>query len=138
MDNNLAGQPKQEPKIELLLEECVRRKASDLHIQVGLQPILRVDGSLVAINNTPALDERMVKNIIFATIDADQQAIYLKDKEFDYSFSFGDIARFRVNIFHEQGKMAAAFRLIPNEIKTINRKGKTARGLIVWLYSAVL
>ena len=123
MDNNLAGQPKQEPKIELLLEECVRRKASDLHIQVGLQPILRVDGSLVAINNTPALDERMVKNIIFATIDADQQAIYLKDKEFDYSFSFGDIARFRVNIFHEQGKMAAAFRLIPNEIKTISELG---------------
>ncbi len=122
----MGQQSKQEPKIEFLLEECVRRKASDLHIQVGLPPILRVDGNLVAINNMPVLDDNMVKNIIFATLDADQQSIYLKDKEFDYSFSFGEVARFRVNIFHERGKMAAAFRLIPNEIKNINELGLPA------------
>ncbi len=110
-------------RIENLLEECVQRKASDIHIQYGLPPILRIDGALVPVANAPALDEEMVKNLIFATIDDDQQAIYLKDKEFDYSFAFGDIARFRVNIFHERGKMAAAFRLIPNEIKTIGELG---------------
>ena len=103
-------------KIETLLEECVRRKASDLHIQFGIPPILRIDGALVAIPNTPALTEEMLRNLIFATMDEDQQKIYLKDKEFDYSFSFGEVARFRVNAFHERGKMAAAFRLIPNAI----------------------
>lgn len=103
-------------KIETLLEECVRRKASDLHIQFGIPPILRIDGALVAIPNTPALTEEMLKDLIFATMDEDQQKIFLKDKEFDYSFSFGDVARFRVNAFHERGKMAAAFRLIPNAI----------------------
>lgn len=103
-------------KIETLLEECVRRKASDLHIQFGIPPILRIDGALVAIPNMPALTEEMLKNLIFATMDEDQQKIYLKDKEFDYSFSFGEVARFRVNAFHERGKMAAAFRLIPNAI----------------------
>ena len=111
------------PKIESLLEECVRRKASDLHIQYGLPPILRIDGVLVPINNTKTLDEDDLKSLIFSTLDEDQQGIYLKDKEFDYSFAFGDIARFRVNAFHERGKMAAAFRLIPNEIKSITDLG---------------
>lgn len=111
------------PRIENLLEECVRRKASDLHIQYGLPPILRIDGVLVPINNTKALDEDDLEKLIFSTLDEDQQKIYLKDKEFDYSFAFGDVARFRVNAFHERGKKAAAFRLIPNEIKSINDLG---------------
>ena len=110
-------------KIESLLEECIRRKASDLHIQYGLPPILRVDGALMPISGTPSLNEAMLKDLIFATLDDDQRSIYLKDKEFDYSFSFGDIARFRVNAFHERGKMAAAFRLIPNQIRSINDLG---------------
>ena len=110
-------------KIESLLEECIRRKASDLHIQYGLPPILRVDGALMPISGTPSLNEAMLKDLIFATLDDDQRRIYLKDKEFDYSFSFGDIARFRVNAFHERGKMAAAFRLIPNQIRSINDLG---------------
>ena len=110
-------------KIETLLEECVRRNASDLHLQYGLPPILRVDGVLTPIAGTPAMNEEMIKNVIFATLDEEQQKIYLKDKEFDYSFAFGDIARFRVNAFHERGKMAAAFRLIPNQIKSINDLG---------------
>ncbi len=111
------------PKIENLLEECVRRKASDIHMQYGLPPILRIDGTLVPVNNVKSLDEEDLKTLIFSTLDEDQQSIYLKDKEFDYSFAFGDIARFRVNAFHERGKMAAAFRLIPNEIKSITDLG---------------
>ena len=111
------------PKIENLLEECVRRKASDIHMQYGLPPILRIDGTLIPVNNVKSLDEEDLKTLIFSTLDEDQQSIYLKDKEFDYSFAFGDIARFRVNAFHERGKMAAAFRLIPNEIKSITDLG---------------
>ena len=110
-------------RIELLLEECVRRNASDLHLQYGLPPILRVDGALTPIAGLPALNATMLKEIIFATLDEDQRKIFLKDKEFDYSFAFGDVARFRVNAFHERGKMAAAFRLIPNQIRTIDELG---------------
>ena len=113
-------------KIELLLEECYKRNASDLHLQYGLPPILRVDGVLTPIAGTPKLDEDMVRNLIFATLDEEQQKILLKDKEFDYSFAFGDLARFRVNAFHERGKLAAAFRLIPNQIKSINDLGMPA------------
>ena len=113
-------------RIESLLEECIRRNASDLHIQYGLPPILRVDGALTPIAGTSALNEEMVHNLVFATLDEDQQKILIKDKEFDYSFAFGDIARFRVNAFHERGKLAAAFRLIPNQIKDINDLGMPA------------
>lgn len=121
MENS--GQVVNMPKIETLLEECIRRHASDLHIQFGLPPILRVDGALIPIAGFPALTELALKKIIFATLDEEQQKIFLKDKEFDYSFTFGDIARFRVNAFHERGKMAAAFRLIPNRIPSINDLG---------------
>ena len=112
-----------QPRIESLLEECVRRNASDLHIQVGLPPILRIDGALVPLGGTPVLDEAMVQKLVFATLDEDQQRILQKDKEFDYSFAFGDIARFRVNAFHERGKLAAAFRLIPSKILSISDLG---------------
>lgn len=115
-----------QPKIETLLEECIRRNASDLHIQYGLPPILRVDGALTPVAGTSVLNEEVVRSLIFATLDDDQQKILMKDKEFDYSFAFGDIARFRVNAFHERGKLAAAFRLIPNQIRSINDLGMPA------------
>lgn len=110
-------------RIENLLEECVRTKASDLHLQVGLPPILRIDGALQPVSGYNALDEATVEKLVFATLEEDQKQILIKDKEFDYSFSFGDLGRFRVNAFHEKGNLAAAFRLIPNTIQTINELG---------------
>ena len=110
-------------RIESLLEECVRKKASDLHLQVGLPPILRIDGALQPISGYAALDEPTVESLVFATLEEDQKQILLKDKEFDYSFSFGDLGRFRVNAFHEKGNLAGAFRLIPNQIQTVSELG---------------
>ncbi len=113
----------QELRIEILLEEVVRRRASDLHLQVGLPPTLRIDGSLAPVAGYNPLDEAAVEALIFAILDSDQQQILVKDKEFDFSFAFGTLGRFRVNAFHERGNLAAALRLIPNEIKTISELG---------------
>lgn len=110
-------------RIEVLLEEVVKKKASDLHLQVGLPPMIRVDGTLVAINGTNPLSDEDVEALIFAILDEEQKQILLKDKEFDFSFAFGDLGRFRVNAFHERGNLAAALRLIPNEILTIEQLG---------------
>lgn len=130
----------QELRIEILLEEVVRRKASDLHLQVGLAPILRVDGSLVPISGYNVLDQPAVEKLIYAILDEDQRQILDKDKEFDFSFAFGTLGRFRVNTYHERGNLAAAFRLIPNEIKTVPELGlppivanfaKYPRGLVL-------
>ena len=110
-------------RIEVLLEECIKKSASDLHIQVGLPPVLRISGALQPIPNTPILTEDMVEKLIFSTLDSMQREILSKDKEFDYSFSFGEIARFRVNAFNEKGNLAAAFRLIPTKMPTIEELG---------------
>lgn len=113
----------QELRIEVLLEEVVRKRASDLHIQVSLPPMLRVDGSLVPVPGTEMLDEATVERLINAILDEDQQQVLAKDKEFDFSFAFGTMGRFRVNAFHERGNLAASLRLIPNEIKSITELG---------------
>jgi len=110
-------------RIENLLEEVIKRKASDLHIQVGLPPILRVDGALIPMQNTAALNPESIQALVFSILDQDQRQIFLKDKEFDFSFAFGTLSRFRVNAFHERGNIAAAFRLIPNEIPTVEQLG---------------
>lgn len=110
-------------RIETLLEEVIKKKASDLHIQVGLPPMLRVDGTLVPVTGSPVLDEEAVESLVFAILDDEQKQILLKDKEFDFSFAFGDLGRFRVNAFHERGNIAAALRLIPNEILTTEQLG---------------
>ncbi len=111
------------PRIEILLEEVIKQKASDLHLQVGIPPMLRVDGALIPVVGTEALTEEAVEKLVFAILDDDQKQILLKDKEFDFSFAFGDLGRFRVNAFHERGNLAAALRLIPNEILTIEQLG---------------
>lgn len=115
-----------ELRIETLLEDVIRKKASDLHIQVGLPPMLRVDGALMPIASTEILNEEDVERLVFAILDQDQQQILLKDKEFDFSFAFGDLGRFRVNAFHERGNLAAALRLIPNEILSTQELGMPA------------
>lgn len=115
-----------QPRIEILLEEVIKKKASDLHLQVGLPPMLRVDGALAPVTGTEALTEESIETLIFAILDEDQKQILLKDKEFDFSFAFGDLGRFRVNSFHERGNLAAALRLIPNEMMTIEQLGLPA------------
>lgn len=112
-----------QPRIEILLEEVIKRKSSDLHLQVGLPPMLRIDGELTPVNGADILTEETIEILIFAILDEDQKQILLKDKEFDFSFAFGDLGRFRVNAFHERGNLAAALRLIPNEILTIEQLG---------------
>jgi twitching motility protein PilT len=128
------------PRIEVLLEEVVKKKASDLHLQVGLPPILRIDGNLTPLSGADVLSDEAVETLIFAILDEDQKQILLKDKEFDFSFAFGDLGRFRVNAFHERGNLAAALRLIPNEIltleqlglpQTVNKFAEYPRGLVL-------
>jgi twitching motility protein PilT len=112
-----------QPRIELLLEEVIKKKASDLHLQVSLPPMLRIDGALIPVSGAQPLTEETIETLIFAILEEDQKQILLKDKEFDFSFAFGDLGRFRVNAFHERGNLAAALRLIPTEILTIEQLG---------------
>lgn len=111
------------PRIEKYLEEVVRRDSSDLHLQVGLPAMLRIDGKLTPVEDKFALSEKDIEEILATLLDEPQKVKLQKNRELDFSFAFGDLARFRVNAFHEKGNLAAALRLIPTKIRTVDDLG---------------
>ena len=102
-----------------LLLTTARQSASDLHIGVGRRPSLRLDGVLVLLEKSPMVTPEVAEGLVTALITPDQKQVFLKNKTLDFSYSYEDKARFRVNIFFQRGYMAAALRLIPANIKTI-------------------
>ena len=85
--------------------------------------MIRIDGNLTSSQSATPLNEQMVEAMVFSLLDEDQKQILLRDKEFDFSFAFGSLGRFRVNAFHERGNLAAAMRLISNEIRSVEQLG---------------
>lgn len=110
-------------KIEALLEEVIKRKASDLHLQVGSAPVIRLEGRLLTLAAYQPLNHSQIEALVFQMLEDDQKQVLLRDKEFDFSFSFGGQARFRGNAFFEKGNLAAALRLIPSHIGTVEELG---------------
>lgn len=111
------------PKIHQLLEYVIKQDASDLHLTVGAPPIVRIDGSLKPVPNTHPLTAKEVEALTFSVMDDVQKNILLKDLEVDFSFAFGDLARFRANAYHQKGNMGLALRLIPAKIRTLDDLG---------------
>jgi twitching motility protein PilT len=110
-------------KIEGLLEHVVKQDGSDLHLTVGVPPMIRVDGALKPIPNIPPLTEAEVEKLVFSVVDEIQKEILEKDMEVDFSFAFGDVARFRANAYHQKGNLGLALRLIPTKIRTLEELG---------------
>lgn len=104
--------------IDDLLKLVVQKNASDLHLCVGVPPVLRIDGQLYRTNfqiATPKQTQRLVYEIL-----TDEQIQRFENNlELDFSYGLQDIARFRVNAYKERGSIAVAFRLIPRHIPTI-------------------
>lgn len=105
--------------IKDLLEITVNRNASDLHLTVGFPPILRVDGELTNISKEEVLTKETCSQLVFSLLSPEQKDLFLANKEIDFSFSLGDKARFRINVYYQKGFPAAAIRFIPYKIKTI-------------------
>lgn len=105
--------------IQELLETTNKRGASDLHLVVGNKPILRVDGELVPLIDKEVLTPEETERLVFTTLAPEQKELFLANKELDFSFATPQ-ARFRINVYFQQGAMAAAFRLIPFKIRTVD------------------
>jgi twitching motility protein PilT len=103
-----------------LLQLTIDSKASDLHLIVGVPPSLRIDGVLRHIQNTPVLTPEMTMNLIKEVVGSEDFERLSVNKELDFSLSFSNVARFRVNAYTQKGTLAAAFRRIPLEIPTID------------------
>lgn len=105
--------------IQQLLEEVIKREASDLHLIVGALPTLRIDGRLEAIGNTQPISSEVVGQLCLSIVTDEQKDILFANKELDFSFSLGELARFRVNVYHQKGYLSAAFRYIPMKIRNL-------------------
>ena len=98
------------------------KKGSDLHITAGTPPQMRIDGSMVPMN-LPPLTPEDTKRLVYSILTDAQKHTFEEEKELDFSFGIQGISRFRGNVFMQRGCLAAAFRVIPFEIRTFEDLG---------------
>ncbi len=101
-----------------LLNLVIDNEASDLHLTVGAPPILRVDGELIP-TDLDVLTPMDTRSLVYNMLTAEQQKIFERDLELDISYSVHGFGRFRVNVYKQRGCIAAAFRIIPSKIPSI-------------------
>ena len=94
-----------------LLNVAREKKASDLHLTVGLPPKMRVDGELINMNY-PKLTPPDIESIALGLMNEKQRDIFTKDGELDFAFSVPQVGRFRTNVFRQRGSVALCMRLV--------------------------
>ncbi len=102
----------------LIIEIALKEGASDIHITVGRNPTIRMDGVLIPLLKFPIVDPDFAEefvNILLGSEDA--QARFIEAKEHDFSYNYQDRGRFRVNVFRQKGFAATAMRYIPTHIR---------------------
>ncbi|MEZ4180644.1 MAG: PilT/PilU family type 4a pilus ATPase [Candidatus Doudnabacteria bacterium] len=109
-----------ELELNKLLEITLERNASDLHLQVGEPPILRIDSALQRMEDYQVLSKDAVADLVEVMLNKTQKETLEQQQHVDYSYSYKDNARFRVNAYYAQGVLSVAFRLIPTQIKTFD------------------
>ncbi len=108
--------------INPLLKTVVAHNASDLHLVAGSEPQVRIDGRLVPLN-MPKLTGEDVQEMCYSLITEKQKKQFEENNELDFSFTFQKDARFRANYYKTLGNVAAAFRIIPSKVPTIDELG---------------
>ena len=109
--------------IDELLEAMVARDASDLHLAVGTPPVIRVRGELERLEGIPALTPDVTQELLYRVLSTEQQKQLEIKRQIDTSHSIPGLARFRVNVYFQRGSLGAAFRLIPEELRTLEELG---------------
>ncbi len=113
------------PSLNQLLKAMVEQGGSDLHITTNSPPQIRVDGVLKPIN-VPPLTPTETKQLAYSILTDNQKHRLEENLEIDFSFGIKGLARFRANVFHQRGAIAAAFRQIPYEIRGFRELGLPA------------
>lgn len=106
-------------EISELLALSVQRNASDLHISPGQPPIIRIDGDLIAIQDHPILESQTTKTMIYSLLSPKETETLEKEWELDLAIEIPHVSRFRVNAFQQSKGIAAAFRVIPSIVPTL-------------------
>ena len=112
------------PDADLLnaLQVVLDLNASDLHITVGAQPSIRLDGGLRAVEGSTKWMRDKVTSALFSLLTAEQREEFNRELELDFAYTASG-ARFRVNYYQQRNSVGGAFRLIPREIKPLSELG---------------
>lgn len=105
-----------------LLREVVQKGASDLHLGTGTVPHMRLDGSLMPVNEE-ILDTGLAKDLVYSILTDEQKAKLERDKELDFAFTIQGVSRFRINVFFQRGCVGAAIRALPFKIMSFEECG---------------
>ncbi len=108
--------------IDRLLETCIKRGASDLHLHVGRPPTLRLRGHLRSLETKVLEPEDTIGLMKAITPDRNQQELQEQGGT-DFAFEFGDAGRFRTAVFQQKGNISLALRLIPSKLLTFEEIG---------------
>ena len=111
--------------IQQLLEEMVRRGASDLHLTAGVPPILRLDGDLVPTEHE-VLKPETTQQLAYSLMNDQQKKKFEQEKELDFSYSLPGVSRFRGNALLQRGTVGAVFRAVPARPLTLDELGLPA------------
>lgn len=109
--------------VESLLARTIEREASDLHITVGLPPMLRIHGKLLPIEELEKLTPDDTRQLAQEMTNDVQWRQFVETHELDFSIGLAQLGRFRVNLFWQRGSVAIALRSIPRQVPTIDRLG---------------
>jgi len=125
--------------LDPLLETVVRERASDLHLTVGLPPVMRLHGRLTPLEGR-TLTEADTEGAVRSLAPEKNLCECEETGSSDFGFSFGGLARFRVSIYRQKGVLAVALRLIPFQLipfeelglpESIRRILHKKRGLVI-------
>ncbi|MFH1171714.1 MAG: PilT/PilU family type 4a pilus ATPase [bacterium] len=116
----------QQMNVERILTRVAEYKASDLHLTVGMPPVLRVDGKLVTLTDEETVTPEFMESVLEQLMSDEQRATLAKDRGVLFTFDFGNKARFKVNVFYQRGYPSASLRFIPPEIRSVAELGLPA------------
>jgi twitching motility protein PilT len=110
------------PRIDSILQLVQAQGASDLHLVSGSPPMLRIHGELQAIEYEPLTSEVIV-GLLAEIMTEDQMARYQALEEIDFAYEVPSVVCLRCNVYQQANGMAAAFRLLPTRILTVEQLG---------------
>ncbi|NTU46938.1 type IV pilus twitching motility protein PilT [Candidatus Roizmanbacteria bacterium] len=105
-----------------LLTIAIERNASDIHLISGYYPAFRINNELHAYETGGLLSGQQTQNLVFSILSDEQRENLQANKEIDFGYEYGN-HRFRINVYYVKNALAAAFRLIPPTIRTIDELG---------------
>jgi twitching motility protein PilT len=105
--------------IDELLDQMAGLDASDLHVTTNSPPVYRVRGEIVRAGGIEPLTPDDTRGLLYRILSSEQQKRFEIERQLDFAYSLPGVARFRVNVYYQREAVGAAFRLIPDEIKTL-------------------